>query len=80
MPGSPWICPRCGTPTNTDNCPQCLHERPFASAGTNAPGSYFAIAQGPSGYYALPRPLAIGCLIILFGPLIGILVVNFVRR
>ena len=65
----PWICPRCGAPTNADNCPNCLQERPSDLSGYNRPGSYFAIVQGRQGFAGLSRPyaliLALGLLAII---------------
>jgi hypothetical protein len=75
----PWICPRCGEPTNQDVCPTCLHERPLDNFATNDPSSYLGIAYGPRGCSALPRWMAVT---VIAGWVIGfaILILGFILK
>lgn len=76
---APWICPRCGTATNTDNCPNCFREAPPRYTTYNRAGTYFAILQGPNGYAGFSRGMAIGCLFILLIPIVVELIDAFHR-
>ncbi len=71
MAEGPWICSRCGTATNADNCPSCLNARPYSTYSNNAPGSYLGITQGPKGWTGVSRGWAIGLAIFIFTPLIS---------